>query len=107
MSHDEPSTFAHGVSTPLGSTAKQHSGRTFLVDERHLELGLGSGLERRAGSGTPASILSDLVTTPNGTTRHIDINTIDMYWFAGSRDPSWSGYMLTPTVDQIYDLSVA
>ena len=53
----------------------------------------GQGLSGAPAPGTPASILSDLVTTPNGTTRHIDINSIDMYWFAGSRDPSWSEYM--------------
>ena len=64
----------------------------------------GQGLSGAPAPGTPASILSDLVTTPNGTTRHIDINSIDMYWFAGSRDPSWSGYM-TLAGQYLYNLS--
>ena len=64
----------------------------------------GQGLSGAPAPATPASILSDLIATPDGTTRHIDINSIDMYWFAGSRDPSWSGYM-TLAGQHLYDLS--
>jgi len=36
-------------------------------------------------SGTPAAtFLSESFTTPNGTTRHIDLQSIDEYWFAGA-----------------------
>ena len=103
LTQDEPSTFADGVSTPLSTTANSiQDGHFWWMNEPGV--GPGEGFEWRSRSGTPASILSDLVTTPNGTTRHIDINSIDMYWFAGSRDPSWSGYM-TLAGQYLYNLS--
>jgi hypothetical protein len=104
LSQDEPSTFAQGVSGPLGSTANSvQDGRFWWMNDTWAWV-WGQGLSGAPGSGTPASILSDLITTPDGTTRHIDINSIDMYWFAGSRDPSWSGYMTTAG-KYIYNLS--
>ena len=97
LSQDEPSTFADGVSTPLSSTANSVQNGRFWWMNNTWSWDWGQGLSGAPAPGTPASILSDLVKTPDGTTRHIDINSIDLYWFAGSRDPSWSGYMLGST----------
>ena len=97
LSQDEPSTFTDGVSTPLSSTANSVQNGRFWWMNNTWSWDWGQGLSGAPAPGTPASILSDLVKTPNGTTRHIDLNTIDLYWFAGSRDPSWSGYMLGST----------
>jgi hypothetical protein len=36
------------------------------------------------GGVAMANLLSSLRTTPNGTTRHIDIVSHDIYWMAGS-----------------------
>jgi hypothetical protein len=50
--------------------------------------------------GTPmAQIMSQPLTTPDGTTRHFDTVTADTYWFTGSKD----GGMLWQW-GQIYDL---
>ena len=104
LTQDEPRTFAEGVSTPLSTTANSiQDGRFWWMNDTW-SWAWGQGLSGAPAPGTPASILSDLIATPNGTTRHIDINSIDMYWFAGSRDSSWSGYM-TLAGQRLYDLS--
>jgi len=37
-------------------------------------------------SGIPApQVLSMPITTPNGTSRHIDVQSVDIYWFAGGK----------------------
>ncbi len=41
--------------------------------------------------GTAAADLDTPVTTPNGTKRHIDASSVDLYWFAGSRSGALLG----------------
>lgn len=103
VTQDEPTTYAIGVSGPLSGTpnANQDS-RFWLMNNTHYWL-RGKGAftgARTQGAPAPAtatSILSDLITTPNGIKRHIDINSVDLYWFSASRDPSWSGYLMSGT----------
>ena len=104
---DEPSTFAQGVSTPLSTTANSIQDGRFWWMNNTWSWDAGYSLSGAPAPGTPASILSDLITTPDGTKRQVDINSIDMYWFAGSRDPSWNGYMLGSggAGQQLYHLS--
>ena len=104
LTADEPSTFAAGVSTPLSTTSNSNQDGLFWWMNDTWSWDWGQGLSGAPGSGTPASILADLVTTPDGTQRHIDINSADIYWFAGSRDPSWSPY-LDVAGEYIYGLS--
>jgi hypothetical protein len=38
---------------------------------------------------TPQSMLSQPITTPNGSTRHLDLVSADVYWFTAAREPVW------------------
>jgi hypothetical protein len=83
MTNDEQN-FAKGVSDPLGSTPNAiQDGRFWYVNNTWNFIAYGPP------GDTPAPVtqqhyLSYLVNTPNGSTRHIDIQSVDMYWVAGS-----------------------
>jgi hypothetical protein len=105
---DEPSSYAVGVSTPIGQTVNATQDSMFWwVNCTHSFINGGGGTDGiQVGApspATPTSVLQQLVSTPSTKTRHIDLVGIDLYWFAGSRDPNWTPYM--PTVgQQIYGL---
>ena len=83
---DEPSTFAEGITTPLGNCANSiQTGRPWWINNTNFWIANG-GLSGDP-SGNNAQDLAYLVTTPSGagqTQRHIDIASIDMYFFSGS-----------------------
>jgi len=87
ISHDEPSTFALGVSTPLGTTPNSvQDGRFWYMNDTWNWIVYG-GLSP-IGPSSPAyvssaQVLNSLVTTPDGTQVHIDASSLDIYWFAG------------------------
>ena len=106
LTQDEPNTFAEGVSGPLSSTANSVQDGHFWWMNNTWSWEAGYGLSGTPSPGDPVAALEANIVTPNGTLRHIDLNTADLYWFSGSRDPSWSGYMLgsTGAGGQIYGL---
>ena len=80
-SYDEPTTFAEGVSTPISTTPNSlQDGRFWWINDtwNFIEYG---GLSPVSSS---AQVLTTNVTTPDGTQAHIDVSSIDDYWFAGS-----------------------
>ena len=106
LTADEPSTFAEGVSTPIGSTANSvQDGRFWWLNNTWNFIAYGA-LNGTPAPGTAAADLNTLVTTPNGTKRHIDASSVDLYWFAGSRSGALLGQgavldnLSSMTVDQ-------
>ena len=88
LSMDEPGTFADGVTTPLSTTANSIQDHHFWwmnTTWNFIEYG---GLDPINSS---AQVLDTLVATPNGTLRHIDEQSIDIYWFAGASSSFWQG----------------
>jgi hypothetical protein len=85
LSYDEPSSFADGVSTPLGTTPSNvQNGRFWWLNDTWNTIQYG-GLPNTPAPGTASTDLTYLVTTPDGSKRHIDTFSIDQYWFSGSQ----------------------
>jgi hypothetical protein len=81
MSADEPGSIATGITTPLSTTANNlQDGRYWWFNNTWNFINYGD-LERVPA----ATVLSTLVTTPNGTKRHIDVQGVDIYWFSGAK----------------------
>jgi hypothetical protein len=88
LSYDEPGSYSQGVTTPLSSAPNaDQNGRFWWVNNtwNFLHWGPPSGTPNNSQS----AFLSSLVSTPNGTKRHIDLQSIDIYWFSG-RDTQYS-----------------
>lgn len=84
MSYDEPSSFADGVSTPLGTTPSSvQNGRFWWLNDTWNTIEYGA-LPGTPSPGTAATDLTYLVTTPDGTKAHIDAFSVDQYWFSGA-----------------------
>ena len=87
QSFDEPTTFAEGVSTPLGTTPNSvQDGRFWWMNDTWNWIVYG-GLSP-IGPSSPAhvssaQVLNSQIATPDGTNRHIDASSLDIYWFAG------------------------
>jgi hypothetical protein len=85
LSADEPSTYSGGVSTPLSTTPNSvQDGRFWWMNNTFHILQFGD-----LGGVPTSQVLSNLITTPNGTKRHIDAHSTDLYWFAGAEAPFW------------------
>ena len=87
--YDEPSTYEQGVSGPISSTANSvQDGRFWWLNNTWNWLEYGA-LNRNSGEPTTTSgQFNTPVATPNGTTRHIDVSSVDFYWFsAAGQDP--------------------
>jgi hypothetical protein len=82
--YDEPSTYAQGVSTPISGTANTTQDHRFWWLNNTWNFIAFGGLSGAPAPGTSAAVLYSTVATPNSTTRHIDIGTIDWYPFSGS-----------------------
>ena len=90
---DEPVNWTD-ASGPIASTANAlQDGRFWYMNNTHMWL-RGQGLSGSPAPSTPTSNLAELIVTPNATTRHFDINSVDIYWNSASRDSSWSGFLL-------------
>ena len=82
MSYDEPNTFARGVSGPIGGTTNRvQDGRFWWLNNTWKFIHFGA-LNGTPAPKTAATDLNYLVATPDGSLRHIDIQSVDMYWFA-------------------------
>ena len=84
FTQDEPQTFAAGVSTPISTTPNSvQDGRFWYVNDtwNFIEYGPPGGTP---APGTQNTFLTYPVATPDGSTRHIDASSIDVYWFAGA-----------------------
>jgi hypothetical protein len=80
QTYDEPPDMNTGVTGPLGTTPNgAQDGRFWWLNLTWNFIVYG-GLNPVSSS---AEVLSTLVTTPNGTQRHIDLQSVDIYWFAG------------------------
>lgn len=90
---DEPSTFAQGVSTPISGLANATQDTIFWQINNTINFANGSSLSGDPAPHTPTGNLAALVATPTGGNRHIDLQSIDIYWFAGSRDANWTPFM--------------
>ena len=98
QTYDEPEYFSQGVYTPLNITANTLQNNRFWWLNNTWNWvafagtpGLGLNCTGIAPSYGPCpspndafTNLSYLVPTPNATTRHVDVGTLDAYWFAGS-----------------------
>ena len=94
LTQDEPSTFAEGVSTPISTTPNSvQDGRFWYVNDtwNYLAFGPPGGTP---APGTQQAFLTAPITTPDGSTAHIDASSIDLYFFSGastSAVQSWLG----------------
>src|SRR5208337_2759401 len=101
MAYDEPSTYQQGVVTPLSTTPNSvQDGRFWWMNNtwNFIVYGGLSGGPDGGGTAGSAAVLDTPVTTPDGTTRHIDTSSVDVYWFAGAKSNSsavlyWEGMM--------------
>jgi Bacterial Ig-like domain/Protein of unknown function (DUF642) len=84
ISADEPSTFADGVSTPISTSpnAAQDHRFWYMNNNWYFVTTQFGGLSPVKSS---VDVLDSLVATPNGTQRHIDLSSTDLYWFAGAK----------------------
>jgi hypothetical protein len=88
LTADEPSTFADGVTTPISTTPNsEQDGRYWALNDTWNFLYY-QGLNPVNSS---AQVLDTEVTTPNGTQRHINISSVDIYWFAGGKADAADG----------------
>ena len=87
---DEPNSFQY-VSDAIASTPNSlQDGRYWWFNNtwNFIEYGLRMTDSGQTVSGSVS--LTTQVTTPNGTKRHIDIQSIDQYWFAGGKASNWT-----------------
>jgi hypothetical protein len=88
LAYDEPSTYAE-METPIATTANSlQDGRFWGVNNTWNFIKFG-GLKGAPSPNTSNSVLMGPVKTPNGTTRHIDVSAIDVYWFTGAQTGFW------------------
>jgi hypothetical protein len=88
LATDEPNLFTE-VSTPIATTpnAIQDDRFWYLNNNWYFMTPEQGGLDPIASS---EEVLRTLVTTPDGTQRHIDASGTDTYWFAGAKaNVSW------------------
>jgi hypothetical protein len=57
-------------------------------------------------AGVPAAeVLSRPLTTPNGTTRHLDLQSVDLYWFASANTSQGAGQLNLYAGGLIYNMN--
>ena len=88
LSMDEPPTFQEGVSTPLSTTANSLQDHHFWWMNMTWNEFVFGGLQGTPGDGTTTTDFDSLINTPNGTQRHVDQVSADIYWFSGARTTS-------------------
>jgi hypothetical protein len=82
LSADEPSSILDGVTGPLATVPNsQQDGRFWYLNNTWNFIFYG-GLGAISDS---AQVLNTLVKTPDGTQRHVDVQSVDMYWFSGAK----------------------
>ena len=101
--YDEPPTYALGVSTPISSESNSVQDTRFWWVNLTINWVLGFLPSGIPAPSTAAHMLSNAVATPNATTRHMDLQSIDQYFFNASRDPGAYQYA-TINVQTYYGL---
>ena len=88
LTYDEASTYSQGVSGPIGSCPNANQdGLFWYINNTHTELAFApSGLSGTPGAGTQHALLTTPVSTPNTTTRTIQVSSIDQYPFSAAND---------------------
>jgi hypothetical protein len=91
---DEATTFADGVSSYLSTATNARQDKRFWHYNGNWfffkPVSVSGGLDP-----FPADVaLSTPVRTPNGTNRHIDLASTDLYWFAGAKPAPPVGFVL-------------
>ena len=100
--YDEPPTWSTATG-PLTSTSNANQDGRFWYVNNTFNMMQYDQPANSAPGGTQSSFFSDMVSTPNGTTRHFDIGSIDLYWFANGT----TGYPYNSLLDggYLYNLS--
>src|SRR5262249_54242355 len=80
LSWDEPGTYAQSIYAPLSTTPNSvQDGRFWWTNFTDGWL-YWNGISGTPSPGTPAADLFTPVNTPDGTQRHIDDVSVDIYW---------------------------
>ena len=79
MTYDEPPNFQDGVINPLSETPNAWQDHRFWWGN-YTYYWVGNGGSSPISSS--AQVLASEVTTPDGTVRHPDLQSLDEYWFA-------------------------
>ena len=90
LTQDELSTYASAISTPIGTTPNSvQDGRFWYMNEtfNFLEDWIYGG----PGNNSPQTWLTTPVATPDGTTRTLDLFSVDQYFFSGANNPYYQG----------------
>ena len=87
---DEPQSFTDAVSA-IQNTANNIQDHNFWWGNYTWSFDYqgGPGFGGVPAPGNATALLDALVSTPNGTQTHIDIQSIDLYWFAGANATFW------------------
>ena len=85
LTADEQTTFAYAVSGPISSTPNAIQDHRFWYENNNwfVFTPLSNGMVALPHTKQILRLKTS-VATPNGTLRHIDISSTDMYWFAGA-----------------------
>jgi hypothetical protein len=97
-SSDEPSSWSAATSGLAGVPNSLQDGRFWYVNNtwEFAQSGPPSGTP----GGARADFFTDPLTTPNGSKRHLDMGSIDTYWFSVAND---SQYPWTRAGGQLYN----
>ena len=102
---DEPQTYS-SFSKAISKTANAlQNGRFWWLNDTTSILSYG-GTSGTPGNGSGAAQLYTPIGTPDGTTRHIDVSSVDEYWFAGAHSTNpqptqWSAGVLWNNSTQV------
>lgn len=83
---DEPATYADAISAIQDFPNAQQDTRFFYENYTHNQVTFGD-----VEGHDMDDLLSDLIATPNASTRHLTIASVDMYFYAGSVTVNWRG----------------
>lgn len=76
---DEPGSYAAAIAMMQNTLNTHQDNRFFYENFMHTHVTFGD-----VGGVAMNDLLNDLIATPNATTRHLDLVSIDVYFFAGA-----------------------
>ena len=85
---DEPQSYSAAISA-LQTTANSIQDHNFWWGNYTWGWDYQGGPGFGGAPGNASSVLNAMIATPNGTKVHIDIQSIDLYWFAGANATFW------------------
>ena len=89
LTMDEPPTYSDALSA-IQNTANSIQGHNFWWGNYTWGALYQDGqLPGTPAPGDQATVLDAVVHTPNGTTAHVDLQSVDLYWFAGAHASFW------------------